>query len=230
MCWILLWGLAPPALSCRGAEPQDDGLPPSLSAEGAGHIGGSGHVDRGGCRAGGKRVESLDLNRDGRPEIWKLYEKKIVGCSRVEVLTCQVLDLNLDGRKDLWIYFDSQGSRAREELDLDADGRIDLVTTRRGDGLSTKALDTNFDGRADTWQHSRKDVIEQVWRDRDSDGRVDVWEHYQAGQLHRIGYDRDGDGKPETFERAPASNVATEDPRQAREPAKTPSDQAPPGP
>lgn len=222
--------LAPLGLGCRGAEPPDAGLPPSISTGGAGNTEGAGPVDRGGCRLGGKRVESVDLNHDGRPEIWKLYAKQSVGCSRVEVLTCQVLDLNHDGRQDLWIYFDSQGHRQREELDLDFDGRLDLVTTHRGDGLRTKELDTNFDGRADTWQHFRKDVLEQVWRDRDSDGRVEVWEYYQAGRLDRIGFDRDGDGKPETFERAPASNIATEAPRQAPEPGKAPSGKTPASP
>ena len=160
--------------------------------------------DRSRCNTSGKRVVTLDLNQDKQPDVWKIYAVKSEGGSKVEVLTCKEQDLNYDGRKDVWIYYDDQGSRQMEEMDLDFDGKVDLVTIRRGGKVVRQELDTNYDGKPDIIKYFEDEVLVRVERDSNNDGKVDYWEYYEGGQLDRVGYDKDGDGKPDDFDRAPS--------------------------
>lgn len=84
-------------------------------------IAGLAGLDRSRCARAGKRVTKLDLNRDGRADVWKLYRSQPVA------MTCKQLDLNFDGKLDMWIHYDQKGRRELEEMDLDFDGRVDLL-------------------------------------------------------------------------------------------------------
>jgi hypothetical protein len=161
------------------------------------------------CKAAGKRVVKLDLNRDKQPDVWKLYAPREEGGTKVEVLTCKEIDLNFDGRKDIWIYYEDDGTRKMEEMDLDFDGRVDMVTFRRAGKVIRQELDTNYDSKPDIWKYYEEEVLGRIDRDSDHDGRVDFWEYYEGGQLDRVGYDKDGDGKVDAWDRAPVQASAT---------------------
>ncbi len=170
------------------------------------------------CEVEGKRLVTLDLNQDNKPDVWKMYSTKTEGGAKVEILSCKEQDLNYDGRKDIWIYYDDQGSRQMEEMDLDFDGKIDLVTLRRGGKVIRQELDTNYDGKPDLWKHFEEEVLVRVERDENYNGKVDYWEYYEGGELDRVGYDKDGDGRPDEFSRAPAHAASASPPAQS--PAK----------
>ncbi len=215
--WLLVGSLGLLA-ACSGGDQKGAGNPPTGIT--------TSKEDRSRCNASGKRVVTLDLNQDNQPDVWKMYATKSEGGSKVEVLACKEQDLNYDGRKDIWIYYDDQGNREMEEMDLDFDGKIDLVTIRRGGKVVRQELDTNYDGKADIWKYYSEEVLERVERDSNNDGKVDYWEYYEGGQLDRVGYDKDGDGKPEDFDRAPAQATAAA-PKKATE-AKPPEGTTPP--
>src|SRR5258708_24137826 len=62
------------------------------------------------CDESGNRVETLDLNGDGKADIRRVFSKG----SGVEV--CRVVDLNHDGKPDLYEYFDGNGVVRRREF------------------------------------------------------------------------------------------------------------------
>lgn len=159
------------------------------------------------CDPANKRIVKLDLNRDDKPDVYKMFSTRDEGGQKVEFLTCKEVDINFDGRKDVWFYYDDAGQRTREEMDLDFDGKIDLVTFRQADKIVRQELDTNFDGKSDIWRHFEGEKIARVERDSDNDGKVDYWEYYEGGALDRIGFDVDGDGKIDRWDRAPPPEV-----------------------
>src|SRR5947207_185689 len=62
-------------------------------------------VDMTRCDPKGKRVQDLDTNMDGKPDLWKMYAQTITGGQRVEVQVCKEIDLNHDGKVDSIAYF-----------------------------------------------------------------------------------------------------------------------------
>ncbi|MBK8482606.1 MAG: hypothetical protein IPL40_15820 [Proteobacteria bacterium] len=171
------------------------------------------------CDVRGKRLVQLDLNEDRQPDVWKLYVTRIAGGAKIDTLACKERDLNFDGRKDSWSLYDDEGNLATEQIDLDFDGSVDLVTHRRGGKLVRQELDSNHDGKTDVWRHYEDNVLARVERDTNGDGRIDYWEYHEGGQLDRIGYDRDGDGRVDAWDRAPS---------QPGGPASTPGESAEP--
>lgn len=113
---------------------------------------------------------------------------------------CAELDLNLDGRVDLMRKFGPDGQIELEQHDLDFDGRLDQEAFFENGALVRKELDTNFDRWIDTWVFCDGAFIARLERDRHRIGRVDTWEEYERGQLVRVRYDDDGDGKIERWE------------------------------
>jgi len=91
----------------------------------------------------GLDIRTEDHNRDGRPDVWRVYN------SRGQVASVSV-DTNFDGRSDVQEYYD-HGALVRRESDRDFNDQIDLVqdfdaTTR----LSVRSVsDVDFDGAAD---------------------------------------------------------------------------------
>ena len=201
--WVLVGSLGLLAAGCSGADQKGAGTAAPITTA---------KEDRSRCNSSGKRVVTLDLNQDNQPDVWKIY------ASKVEILTCKEQDLNFDGRKDIWIYYDDQGNREMEEMDFDFDGKIDLVTFRRGGKVIRQEMDTNFDGKTDIWKYYTDEVLERVERDSNYDGKVDYWEYYEGGQLDRVAYDKDGDGKPDEFDRAPARATAAAAPKKETKP------------
>ena len=186
-----------PGLACKGTTSGADRKDPASASHGSTKA-----EDRSRCNTAGKRIIKLDLNQDKQPDVWKLYQSKIEGGAKVEILTCKERDLNFDGRKDVWSYYNDDGNIRKEEVDLNFDGRIDLVTYRQGGKLLRQEMDTNHNGKTDVWRRYEDEVLVRIERDTNHDGKVDYWEYYEGGQLDRIGYDDDSDGVVDRWDRA----------------------------
>ena len=111
------------------------------------------------------------------------------------------IDLDYDGRVDLIQLVDDDGRALREERDLDYDGRVDHVVVFEAGLPTVEETGFGFDGRFHhrIYFESGKRVREEI--DVDQDGRIDEWRYFENEKLVRVGEDLDHDGKPETFRR-----------------------------
>lgn len=101
-------------------------------------------ADAGDCTPKGKTVQTLDVNHDGKTDVWKLYAG--------DVLVCKQVDLNFDGKIDMQMHFARDGQPRLEEMDLDFDGRIDLWRVYDKGKRACDAMDLDGDGKADLWK------------------------------------------------------------------------------
>jgi hypothetical protein len=114
---------------------------------------------------------------------------------------CSVMDLNFDGRTDLLRFYADDGVAMKvEQHDYDFDGHIDDQVFYKAGAVSHKELDTNFDGLIDTWMWCKGALVDKAERARRKPGHVDTWEVYADGQLSEIQYDENGDGRVEKWE------------------------------
>src|ERR1700704_428665 len=67
----------------------------------------------------GLDVRTEDHNRDGRPDVWRVYNR------RGQIATVAV-DTNFDGRSDVQEYYEG-GALVRRESDRDFDDRVDQI-------------------------------------------------------------------------------------------------------
>ena len=91
----------------------------------------------------GGDVRTEDQNRDGRPDVWRVYDRQ-------GQLAEVAVDTNFDGRSDVHEYYEG-GALVRRESDRDFNDRVDLVqefdpTTREH---ARSVVDVDFDGTAD---------------------------------------------------------------------------------
>ena len=168
---------------------------------------GTGEKDKSRCDTSGKKITTVDLNGDGKPDVWKFYASVVENGASLEVLTCKEVDLNADGKKDAWIYYENNGNVANEEYDLDFDGRIDLWVYRQNNKIVREEYDSNFDGKPDIWKFYDNEKLARLERSTRKNGKVDVWEYYEGGKLDRIGYDTSGSGQIDRWDRAPDDAV-----------------------
>jgi hypothetical protein len=91
----------------------------------------------------GLDVRTEDNNRDGRPDVWRVYN------SRGQVATVSV-DTNFDGRSDVQEYY-AGGALVRRESDRDFNDQIDLIQDFDADTRQSvrSVTDVDFDGSAD---------------------------------------------------------------------------------
>ncbi len=148
------------------------------------------NVEHEACNESGNKVDVMDVNGDGKPDIRRVYDK-----SGHEV--CRIADLNHDGIPDLYEYFDASGHVRRREADYDGSGVVDAIEYYEGGKLVRRELDTSGQHRIDTWdwfdangKHTRRE------RDTSGDGRVDQWWTWNGDQV-TIAFDRNNDGKPD---------------------------------
>jgi hypothetical protein len=167
-------------------------------------------VDMARCDQHGKRVQNLDTNGDGKPDVWKLYQIVQQSGQDVDVLTCKQVDLNHDGKVDEVVVFNDAGNRVMEKFDLDFDGKFDVTVYYEGGHRVREELDTNYDGKPDVWKYYEGDKLVRVELDRDHNGRVDQWEYFEGGKLDRIGYDESGSGQVERWDRQPSDTAPPE--------------------
>ncbi len=158
------------------------------------------------CETSGKNVLTYDLNRDGRPDVWKMYKVEDQGGTKVEILTCKQVDFDHDGRKDWVVGYTPRGTPAFEKADFDYDGRFDMSAIydpKTGKRIEVER-DSDFDGKYDIKEiYDRYEVLTSVRRDRNGDGEPDYWEQYKDGALVAILYDDDYDKKVDRREEVP---------------------------
>lgn len=179
-------------------------------------------VDPSLCDTSGKRVQTFDLNQDGKPDLWKLYEDVEEGGTKSEVLTCKQVDWDKDGQKDYVAVYNRRGELVAEELDLGHDGKFDAREhyDRKAGKVAVIERDTDHNKKPDLWEkYNTAGQLESIQRDRNADGKPDVWEQYSGDQLVTILYDEDFDSRVDRREDAQAPQSITPAPELERDEA-----------
>ncbi len=203
-------------VGCGGAE-KSSGVAQSTLPEGV-H---SETLDHESCNDAGHRVDSLDTNGDGKPDIKRLYDSK----TGREV--CRITDLDHDGKPDLWEYYDANGTIRRREAGYDGTGVVDVIEIFENGKLAERELDTTGQHRVDTWDYfdTASGKITRRERDSTNDGRIDQWWTYDGDKV-TIAMDKNGDGKPD-----PSDTVTIGGSDEPPKPSASPvADAAPPAP
>lgn len=178
--------------------------------------------DRSRCDATrpGRTVSEYDTNRDGVPDVRKVYQTMGEGAEVHSVLVCREVDLNHDGSKDVFRFYNDEGRTLREEADRDFDGHIDVITYYEGGEVVREEYDTNRDGMVDMRlffrDHRPFRAERELQQDNTPDFRADYWEFYDTrGHVVRIGWDYDHDGRADRWDRVdrvapirPAANAS----------------------
>ncbi|MCG8422849.1 MAG: hypothetical protein MJE77_33475 [Proteobacteria bacterium] len=178
------------------------------------------------CDTKGKQVTTYDLNRDNRPDVWKLFKQVKEGGARLQILSCKQVDLDHDGKKDYVVAYDKKGAKLFEKTDSDFDGRFDTYyqfDPKTGHKVEAQR-ESGFDGRFDVQEvYDESGQLTSVRIDRNGDGKADRWEQYVKGRLVAILYDNDFDSKVDRRD-----EIAVEDTESDGEKgsASTPSDPA----
>jgi len=161
-------------------------------------------VDRDKCSERDHHVVTSDLNGDKKPDVWKFFKAVDVGGQKTEVISCKEVDLNMDGKIDMVTYYDDTGTQiVMEEIDGDLDGKFDLTVYYNQGKRVRDELDMNFDQRVDVWKYYEDGKLVRIERDTNNDGKVDEWQYFEGGKLDRIGYDTTGSGRVDKWDRAP---------------------------
>ncbi len=153
------------------------------------------------CPESGNRVDVLDTNGDGKPDIRRVFDKG----SGHEL--CRVVDLNHDGKPDLYEYFDAAGTVRRREFCYDDTGTVNAIEHYEGGKLVRREYDAGGQHRVDTWDFFDPSIAPDpktgrpahpVRRERDTtgDGHVDQWWTWNGDKVS-IAVDSTGDGKPD---------------------------------
>ncbi len=167
------------------------------------------------CETAGKNIITYDLNRDGQPDVWRLYRTEDEGDSKVETMTCKQVDFDHDGRKDWVVGFGRKGARLFEKVDMDYDGQFDLsaVYDPKTGVVAEIERDSDFDGKYDLKEiYDTAGKLTSVRIDNDGNGEPDEWEQYKEGALVAILYDDNYDGKVDRREEVPGSRPKVEMP------------------
>jgi hypothetical protein len=142
------------------------------------------------CDESGNKVELLDANNDGKPDIRRVWK----GGREI----CRITDLNHDGKPDMFEYNDASGQLRRREADYDDNGIVNSIEHYENGKLAQRELDTTNQGRIDTWDFFDPATGARTKRERDAtgDGKIDQWWTYEADRV-TIAMDRNGDGQPD---------------------------------
>jgi hypothetical protein len=167
------------------------------------------------CDTNGKNIVTFDLNKDTRPDVWRLYKTEDEGGTKVEFLTCKQVDFDHDNRKDWVVAYNRKGNPIFEKADFDFDGKWDMVAVydTKVNQLAEVERDTDFDGKFDVKEiYDSTGALTAVRRDRNGDGKPDLWEQYKDNILLAILYDDDFDGKVDRREEIPGARPKVEMP------------------
>jgi hypothetical protein len=186
------------ALSCAGRQPADAAPAP---AQPAAKLGPS-------APGPGESVIELDLNHDGKPDVWKFVRS---GPDGKEVVIRKEKDLNADGKIDTWEIYGPDGAIAKTVYDLDFDGKPDVTLFFEKEQLVRKEYAFGFDGVPHSWSFYEKGKLVRKERDANGDGKVDYWEYWENGEIDRIGVDLDGDGQVDKWESRRTAEAAPAD-------------------
>ena len=155
---------------------------------------------------GETETEKYDLNGDNKPDVLKIYVlrgSKEDGDKRPRVLARQDLDLDFDGDIDVRRHFNDEGVVVREEMDLDFDGQFDAVDYYADGELYRRDMALNFEGKPTIVKFYTQNKLVRKERDTNGDTKMDNFEYYENGKLMRVGVDRDGDERPDVYTDVP---------------------------
>jgi len=167
------------------------------------------------CDTNGKNVVTYDLNKDNKPDVWRLYKVEDEGGTKVEFMTCKQVDFDHDGRKDWVVAYNRKGVVLYEKADIDFDGKWDISTVydTKVNQRAEVERDTDFDGKFDVKEvYDSSGNLTSVRRDRNGDGNPDLWEQYKDQILLAILYDDDFDGKVDRRDEIPGARPKVEMP------------------
>lgn len=167
------------------------------------------------CDTAGKNVVTYDLNKDNKPDVWRLYRVEDEGGTKIEFMTCKQVDFDHDGRKDWVVGYNRKGTPLFEKADFDYDGKFDMsaVFDPKTGLVAEVERDTDFDGKFDVKEtYDSAGVLTSVRRDRNGDNQPDLWEQYKETILIAILYDDDFDGKVDRREEIPGATPKVEMP------------------
>jgi SpoU rRNA methylase family enzyme len=167
------------------------------------------------CETSGKNVVTYDLNKDNKPDVWRLYKVEDEGGTKIEFMTCKQVDFDADGQKDWVVAYNRKGNPLFEKADFDYDGRFHMsaVFDTKTTHVAEVERDTDFDGRFDVREiYDTTGGLSSIRRDRNGDTQPDQWEQYKETILIAILYDEDFDGKVDRREEIPGATPKVEMP------------------
>lgn len=172
--------------AASGCSSRGSGVPNATLPEGVR----SQAIEHEACEETGHKVETVDVNNDGKPDIRRVY----AGGREV----CRISDLNGDGKPDMFEYYDASGQLRRRESDYDDNGIVNAIELFEDGKRVRSEVDTTSQGKIDTWDTFDPATGKRVKRERDTtgDGRIDQWWTYSGDQV-TIAMDKDGDGLPD---------------------------------
>ncbi|HHO51551.1 MAG TPA: hypothetical protein ENK18_11925 [Deltaproteobacteria bacterium] len=141
--------------------------------------------------------QEVDLDANGASDIRNYYRER---ADAPRLLVRKELDLNRDGKFDVITIFDEDGNLSREDMDSDYDGQFDWTDHYKKGLRVMSEYDTDGDGKPNVFKYyiqgdDKLMHLDRKERDEDGDGKIDVWERFLDGVVVRTGRDTDGDGK-----------------------------------
>ncbi len=141
--------------------------------------------------------QEVDLDSNGEADIRNYYRER---ADAPRLLVRKELDLNRDGKFDVITLFDADGNLSREDMDSDYDGQFDWTDHYKKGLRVMSEYDTDADGKPNVFKYYIQVdgggmELDRKERDEDGDGKIDVWERFLDGAVVRTGRDTDGDGK-----------------------------------
>lgn len=167
------------------------------------------------CETSGKNVVTSDLNKDNRPDVWRLYRTEDEGGTKIEFMTCKQVDFNHDGKKDWVVAYNRKGNPIFEKTDFNYDGKFDMsaVFDAKTAHYAEIERDNDSDGRFEVKElYDTRGGLTSVRRDRNGDNQPDQWEQYKETILIAILYDDDYDGRVDRREEIPGATPKVEMP------------------
>ncbi|CAN5213450.1 hypothetical protein BH09MYX1_BH09MYX1_49920 [soil metagenome] len=144
------------------------------------------------CEDSQGRVETVDINNDGKPDIRRILDK---GTGRE---LCRVADLNHDGKAEIISYYDAQGALRRREASYETGDAVSAIEYYDGGKLVRREVDTTGQRKVDTTDTFDPATGKRTKRERDTngDGKVDQWWVWDGDKL-TIDQDKNFDGQPD---------------------------------
>jgi len=140
----------------------------------------------------GFKTVKLDLNGDQLGDVTNYI--RVGEGSETGNLVRKEIDLNFDGKVDI-IQIWKDGVMTQEQIDADFDGQMEWTDFYSAGERIRAEWDTQFDGQPDIIRHYEGGKLKKLEMDTDGNQTMDYWEYYEDGVMQRSGQDTTGDGK-----------------------------------